>query len=95
MSGPRYCAKHDVHGQETSDGFLLCDATTQEIFELNETARRIWELVVEGNTIDRMVEVLMDEYEATEDQIRESVEETVEELVDQGLVRECSENLGP
>lgn len=95
MSGPRYRAKEDVHGQETSDGFLLCDASTQEIFELNETARRIWELVVEGNTIDRMVEVLMDEYEATEEQIRASVVETIHELFEQGLVRECSGNLAP
>lgn len=86
VSGPRYRAKADVLGQETSDGFLLCDASTQDIFELNETARRIWELVVEETTVDRMVEILMDEYDATEEQIRESVVETIEELVDQGLV---------
>ncbi len=95
MSGPRYCAKDDVHGQETSDGFLLCDASTQEIFELNETARRIWELIVEGNTVDRMVEILMQEYEATEEQIRESVVETIEELIEQGLIQESLENRAP
>lgn len=95
MSGPRYCAKDDVHGQETSDGFLLCDANTQEIFELNETARRIWELIVEGNTVDRMVEILMQEYEATEEQIRESVVETIEELIEQGLIQESLENRAP
>jgi hypothetical protein len=75
-----------MYGQPTDDGFLLVDAATQDIYELNETAQRIWELLTEGKSLDQIVDLLLDEYDASREQIQESVDEAIAELVDQGLV---------
>jgi hypothetical protein len=88
MGSSRYTAKQDVVAQTSAEGFILVDVSTQDIFELNETAQRIWELLVAGKAGQEIVAALFDEYEATEDQISECVDETIAELLEQGLLLE-------
>jgi len=86
MGSSRFTAKRDVVAQTTAEGFILVDVSTQDIFELNETAQRIWELLVAGKTSEEISGALFDEYEATEEQIAECVDETIAELLEQGLL---------
>lgn len=54
----------------------------------NETASRIIELLKKNTTIDEMVGVLFDEYEASREELREGVETTVEQLRKIGAIEE-------
>ncbi len=81
-----YIPKEDIVAEQTGEEHLLVDVSTQDIFELNETAWRIWELIGEGLTEGAITEKLLEEYDATEEEIRASVEESVAELLDQGLI---------
>jgi hypothetical protein len=85
----KLCPKEDVIAEGSSDVCLLVDVTTQDIYELNETAWRIWQLISDGCSEEQIVSMLQEEFEATEADIRESVAETVEDLLGLGLVREC------
>jgi hypothetical protein len=81
--------RDDVIAEGTSDVCLLVDIATQDIYELNETAWRIWQLVAEGCAESGIVAKLLDEYEASEEEIRECVLESVDELLQLGLIVEC------
>lgn len=91
MGSSRYTAKQDVVAQASAEGFILVDVSTQDIFELNETAQRIWELLVAGKDREEVITALFDEYEATREHIGECVDETIAELLDQGLLLETQE----
>ncbi len=80
--------RDDVIAEGTSDVCLLVDIATQDIFELNETAWRIWQLVAEGVSEEAVVGKLLEEYEASEEEIRECVSESIDELLELGLIVE-------
>jgi hypothetical protein len=81
--------RDDVIAEGSSDVCLLVDVVTQDIYELNDTAWRIWQLISEGSSEEQIVLTLQEEFEASEADIRESVAETVDDLLELGLIREC------
>lgn len=55
---------------------------------LNETGKRVFELLQEKTTIDQIVATMLEEYEVTEPVLREAVENVVGQLQEQGLIEE-------
>lgn len=82
----KYRVSEDIIGEELSSGYVLIDTATQAIFELNETAWRIWQLLGQGLSQDEIVSKLLAEYDADEVEVRASVEEAIAEFIDDGLV---------
>lgn len=78
--------REDVIAEGSTDSPLLVDVATQEIFDLNETALRIWECVTEGLSESQIVSKLAEEYDASVEDIREAVAESLDELLELGLV---------
>lgn len=73
---------------QVSDGAVLLSTEAEIYFGLNETGARIWELLREGQSVDEICRSLGDEYpEVAAEEIRGDVEELLEELAGQGLVR--------
>jgi len=78
--------REDVVAEGTCDSPLLVDVATQEIFDLNETAWRIWQCVCDGLSESQIVSVLAEEYDASVEEIRDAVAEAMDELIELGLV---------
>lgn len=67
------------------DGVLL-DMQTHAYYGLNQTACRIWELMVEGVTLVEIPSRLKEEFEASDEELQEAVAEFAQELIDANLV---------
>lgn len=69
------------------DGGMLYDQERQQVHHFNETAARVWESCLGGQTTARIVAVLCRAYEADEEQIRADVEEILEEFGESDLLK--------
>ena len=77
----------DVIFRRVDDELVLVKIASNEIFALNPTGGRIWESLSEGSDIDRTVELLLETYDAPEEEVRLEVESFVAELRRQGFIR--------
>ncbi len=69
--------------------FVLIHADTGKFFALKDTGLDIWQRLDEETDVDSVCKTLAEDYEAQEDEIRESVEAFVKRLVDLGLAQYC------
>lgn len=77
----------DVIFRRVDNELVLVKIATNEIFALNPTGARIWELLGEGADIDHTVQRLVEEYDAPKETVRLEVEVFVTELQRQGFLR--------
>jgi len=59
-----------------------------KVFELNETAARIVELIAAGSPTDKILAVLSDEYDVDRVVIEKEASRVIQSLIDRGLVVE-------
>jgi hypothetical protein len=57
-----------------------------ELYSLNETGRDVWRLL-DGRTVDEVVEALTEEYDASREEIDRDVRGLLEELLRRDIVR--------
>ena len=65
-----------LRGEEAA----LLDLRTKAYFSLNETGRRIWELLPDHPTVSSIVSALAEEYEGETDELAQAVRELLERL---------------
>ena len=65
---------------------VLLDLDTTQYFSLNDTGRRVWELLAEGHTVAAALDVLATEFEAPLPTLTDDVEVLVGELEAAGLL---------
>lgn len=70
------------------DELVMMDIDKGKYFALNPVATRIWDLLEKPLTLDELCALLMEEYEVSESQCREEVQEVLEEMVRLGVVVE-------
>ena len=75
-----------VPHQKMDEETIVVDPRTREVHLFNETAARIWELLASPQTIEDLTASLADEYDASADELRAAVEETLNALRDKGLL---------
>lgn len=76
----------DVLFRRVDDELVLVKLATNEIFALNPTGARIWELLSEGVGVDDTIGRLSVEYAQGEPVVREQVETFVGELRAEGFL---------
>ena len=76
----------DVLFRRVEDELVLVKIATNEIFALNPTGARIWELIGEGRDVEGVVDGLRDEYDQPADALRSKVTAFVAELRRQGFL---------
>ena len=64
---------------------LLVNLNTDQVYELNETGFHIVELLDGQRTVDDLIHVLTEEYEADESSLRADVESLIDSLMTLGL----------
>ena len=71
-----------VSGQVVGDEAVLVLPEKGKVVVLNEVGGRIWELADGTRTVTDIVEVIVSEYQVSEEQARADVEKFIEELVE-------------
>ena len=74
-------------GQRLGDQFVLVHLETNQIYELNRTGARIWELMLDGLTRDQLDRTLMSEFEMDPERATREVSVLFEKLATEKLVK--------
>ena len=82
----RYTPNPDVVFKRLEDRMVLVHLATNQIFELNSTGARVWELLREGISGDTLVDRMVAEFEVDASTLRTEIEALISELADQNLV---------
>jgi Coenzyme PQQ synthesis protein D (PqqD) len=77
----------DVVGQRLGDEVVLVSLQSNRIFELNRTGGRFWEILQSESDRGRIEEQLLEEFEISEDELSAEVDQLIESLADEELVR--------
>lgn len=80
-----FTANPDVVFKRLEDRMVLVHLTTNQIFELNSTGARVWELLQDGITGDALFDRLNAEFEVDSETVRREVETLLSELITAGL----------
>jgi len=76
----------DVVGRRTDQAVVLVHVSANQIFELNETGARIWELISQGQSSTDVVHALTHEFEISEARAHEQLTALVQALNAAGLL---------
>jgi len=82
----------DVVTRRLGDEVVLIHLRTNQIYELNRTAARIWELISAGATCPQIEQRLEEEFDVPADRLPITVDSFLAELADSGLVDAEEEN---
>jgi len=85
----------DVVWQRLSDEVVILHVASGTYFGLDGVGSRVWCLIAEHGSREKIVEILMNEYDAPEDQIREDVDGLIQQLADKRLIRINGEQIPP
>jgi hypothetical protein len=76
----------DVLARRVGDELVLVHMGRNEIFALNTTGARLWELLSEGRTRSAAVEQLMSEFDASAETVEREADRLMALLEREGLV---------
>jgi hypothetical protein len=82
----RYRLSTDVLTQHVEDATVIVHLGTNQIYELNGTAARLWDLLSQGCAPAEVIERLGQEYDVDKVSLAGEVENMMQSLVAQGLV---------
>lgn len=82
--------KQDVISRPFGDAAVLVDLTTNEVFELNRTGYRIWELLEHVQDRQALADSLEQEFEVDRKRLESEIDELIEELRRQNLIVESN-----
>ena len=87
MLGMRLPLPHpDVVFQRVGEDLVLVHLKTNEIFALNPTGARFWELLVQGKSRPEIEETLLLEYDVPHEQLVQEIDTLVAELMQQKML---------
>lgn len=87
--------KPDVISRPFGDAAVLVDLATNQVFELNRTGYRIWELLEQPLDRNTIADRLQQEFDVERAQLETQVGELLEELRRQNLIVEGDESTNP
>ncbi len=73
---------------------VLLNLETEEYFGLDETGTRMWQLVMAAPNIDTAYRELLEEFDVESELLRSNLMELLGRLVDSGLLRVLSADVG-
>lgn len=82
----------DVLFEQVKSETVLLQLSSGEYYGLNAVGSRIWELVKEGASTGEVLKSLVEEFDASEEQLRNDLVRFVQALRDLGLLLEVPES---
>ena len=77
----------DVISRKMVDDVVLVNLNTEQIYTLNETGARFWELLESGKSIDQILVELLKKYDITEAELLSEIHAIVDQLLERGLIQ--------
>jgi len=72
---------------ELGDELLTLDAQAGECFGFNSVAASVWRRLAKPASFDDLRRALLDEYDVSDEQCTEELQELMQVLVDRGIIR--------
>ncbi|MEW6544776.1 MAG: PqqD family protein [Nitrospirota bacterium] len=85
----------DVVFRDLAGEAVLLNLATGTYFGLDEVGTRIWTLIGLHGRKDKVIEILLGEYEVEEARLREDVDRLLGRLAEKGLVKIDAEETSP
>jgi len=82
-----YQPNPDVVAQRVQDEVVLVNLRTNEIYALNSTASRAWDLLATGMNREAVQEELQREFDVPSDQLRDEIDTLIANLIEKKLLR--------
>jgi hypothetical protein len=82
----RLKVRPDVASQRLDDQIVLVDLRTNDVYSLNETGARLWELIGEGLDREGLLSRLDDEFDVPPERLVREVDTLLAELTAEGLL---------
>jgi hypothetical protein len=82
----RISVPEDVLFRDLDGEAVVLNLTSGKYYGLDETGTRMWTLLAQHGRIDAAFKDLLDEYEVTEEQLRQDLLNLVDELAVHGLL---------
>jgi hypothetical protein len=76
----------DVEFRRLGERMVLVHLSSNQVFELNSTGARVWELLEEGVGKEQLLKILTDEFEVGPEQLRQDVDDLIRDLKSAGLI---------
>lgn len=76
----------DVVGRRIGDRFVLVNLRTNRIYELNETASALWELLEAGTDVSELEAKVSERYDVEPEKVRDEIDSLMRLLTNAGLV---------
>ena len=77
----------DVPFSQLDDELLAIDAQAGYLYSLNETAGRVWDLIAEPTSFEKICQQLLSEYAVDESTCQQEVVKLLQGLIDAGLIQ--------
>ena len=75
-----------VFAQEVDGEMVLLDMNSENYFGLDEVGTAIWQVMQEKETLQEVLDVLLEQYEVESDVLEKDLADFVAKLVESGLV---------
>ena len=86
-SGPaRVRLNPDVLAQRVEDNLVLVHLDTNQIYNLNDSAARLWELLAAGLDVDEAKQQLLQEFEVSMEQLERDIAAVLKSLAENDFV---------
>jgi hypothetical protein len=79
-----------VMARQLGDEQVILDLASGTYFGLNPVGARVWQLLTDGKTLSQVCDIVLGEYEATQETIEHDVVALVQTLIDRQLVSVAS-----
>ena len=76
----------DVIGRRLEDRFVLINLKTNRIYELNQTASALWELLEAETDSAELAPAILERFDVPPDHLGREIDETLRTLTNAGLV---------
>jgi hypothetical protein len=69
------------------DEAVILNLATNQYFGLNSVGTRLWQLIAEHGSEEKVIEAFLAEYEVEERQLRQDLADLIQQLMQKGLVQ--------
>jgi hypothetical protein len=83
----KFTLSKDVLFQDVSGETVLLDLVGEQYFGLNQVGTRVWQLLAGDSNFAAIIDVLLEEYEVSRQQLERDVRELLGSLLDAGLIK--------
>jgi hypothetical protein len=84
--GQRYRVSSDTVHNTLGDQGVLVNVRTNEIYELNQTGARFWQLLSAGHDLTRIRQLMLEEFEVDETVLDQEIKALLASLENAGLI---------